>query len=1738
MDSDGSDSWWEGSNESDSDDERPIPNWAAVFDDDDDWAAQDFIFGNPAEPTPGTYSSKMEDVNYCTVLLQIVDREHEPTDAPFFTGWKARHLPVATVTSDDPGREHQRPFRIRFRGTDPISKIRDQDTEGRVRLLDASGVGFVLNVNKTTSFPLTIPCALPVAEAENILQESVFGGQEVRLVPLELEAESESEDDEARSDDLMGTADGEVETLRQGLAENQDATNVGNEEGNGQTELRERIEEEDIKSEGGPLVASLVAVDRRTGERRLEVTLVFPLAEANSEVEDEETQNDADDAADRSSSCESSSLSEDEEEDGGAAYTTHGVANRLERALGGEGRQGVGEWIVDLPAAPVVHLQKSGAEYSLAGRARCPGRQEEESEAELAAEQRARLGPLLDAMKSVNRLAPLNKRGDSILRPGLSTATELDIMDAESWSWAQNLDPPYERTAFRGRRLAFAKSLNSREVRITSGGADILQHLNEALLTDKIQAELETGFPVELDFVRLDAGGCCGYVDTLRREKAAERQKQAEEWKARKNKFKKAQQKRKELGRRSLSESSSSDTSSEEGSDVELEVGGARGEQVKPTNEAAGTTLQPGSASSSSSGEADATSSGAIGTEVFKSDDEDAAYDSIARDIVAGQSLATKLSPVANSYSREGRGSRQPKHPKHPGRRADALVGNARADLRFRPRSGRWSTLCTEDDADILRRRDDERDHTVGTLLVSVQGPWTQRDVRTTVRCGCTEKEVTLQILAEIMPRLQLQENGLPEKPGLEPGTDAPRRRVVAWTERRNRYESAIRKEVRREELNRLAGQGFFDTKAIKREEKFRHRKKRWLLGSAPPICSRNYTMTMQDTDRLRKRLGTLLRRAWSSKNFLPCGGTLTLPDYGQLYGARDLHPLRSDSLSKPLRRELPEPGHGRALSLASATGIAKATRQPTPVGDVSATAASCGSAFYCYENVDTYYEPRLVITGKGRKPCRDVRDRDPYFRVRGRDLAFCHQLPPFRWRMRPPEDLEVIGNSAAAAALICGGPLISTAGGDAVPVKGYEKADEISCSSDNSLDRVRATLIREVNRFGDCLLELSGSTRTTQMAAPASSSNSTKEKDKQGDRLWIQSTASGALDRRAKALAGDDYGRAVRAKCEFPTLIVPPQTSALVGAPKKVQDSCVRIRLNLAGVVKLVVPAFESRGIIPVKLKSNAKRSRRVIDELFDIHGKNCETQEEFVAKHESKLRALGRFCRNIYALASDRNPRHRCPAEVRCETLDVLSWFWTNSSGFGSAGKKTGRTRLLKSPVFESTGGGSSEDEARGPPLPRDMLTSLIAFPARQQDSKLMPEFREMSCSSIEKRLKFEDILPASAFSWTLVFPSRGVHPKAHPFRPRDGAASYADRMCAYRSLLLKAGRAAAAASSTRGEGVLPSAAHEGGPLEIVLVHSSSGELPHDFVEVAPLPDLHLVEDAKKAGAVVKIRWYLQELATFPQRDLPGADPATTIGVETPSPGHVLEAAPVRNPFTPEARLHCPVRELAIEFGTEAFRPRRALAVSKPLSSQQLQLFDRDPCRDCNKASSSNPAGNSTQPALALAQQREPLETASERQLELVSKERAKTGFPSQESLREFLFEKVGPQYDCIGTDDIWVSRLPAERDLKWPSEKDLNRAYEKPLEWRKDRWRRLVTKEKRTKPSKEAQSQHKEDWEMRNQLRRRNKVRRAKANLIYFPIANRDKDALVRDREMCRDGLTGPPTPPSDWQRVFLA
>eukprot|EP00392_Amoebophrya_sp_AT5.2_P002372 g2377.t1 len=1453
------------------------------------------------------------------------------------------------------------------------------EEEDRVHLLNAAGDGFFVYLNESTSYPLTLPCSLPIADAEKLLREFVFGGQEVRLLPVELEMKMESGSEEEKGEG-SALADDKMD----------DTSDGGCGEG-----LKKGAEDDAMR---GPLVSSLVAgVDRTTGTggRRLEATLGFPHAESDSEVEDDERIQNSDDERETDTLNNGDSSEHEDDEEERASYTTENVVSRLKRVLGGEGRPGVGEWTVDLPASPVVHLPHSGEEYVLVG---TEDEQKEKAVEKRAAAQDARLTPLLNAMKSVDRHALLNRRGDSVIRPGLFTINRKLREVAEQASHYHDsaggefLREDYENSKGR-RRMAFPKSLNSREVSVTSGGVDILQHLHDANLCEKIQAELETGFPVELRFVRLDASGSCGYVDKMRTEKADELQK------AKENRAERLAR-RAALLRETSSDSSSDDSQVESAAnhdDDEHQQQVLGGSLRDPSNEeqaddvadappAADTTEDVAQESHQASGSAhdgavttgqprsvSSSSSGVAGNgERFKSDDEDASYDNIT---AAGVAKFTPVARAYYSYSEylQRRDRNQPKHPKHPGR-FDVRVDEDDS-IFFTPRSGGWRTLCNEDDADILRRRDDERSHTVGTLLVSVQGLYTQRGVVYTVaRCGCTETDVILvdndrdeeeheetndnenassagkhklicsaiirgldvdepagigineyggferghafvlvyrilrrrrvpiidrqQLLQNAMPQLK---ETLPQHPGSQPTRQQPgdnneqrqerRREYTEWRLRQIAYEAAITRAVKRDELDRLAELGFSDNRERLREEKFRHRKKRWLLGHEPHEhhC---YELTAEETNRLRDRFGNLLRRAWPSRKFFPSGGTLVLPCYGdEQYGAREVHPLRSHSLAKPLWRELPGPGHGRALTAAAKSGIAKATGPPKIVHDVNATAKSSGAVFYCYEDVDTYYERRVVVLGEDTK--------NTFMDVRGKDLIFCDRLPPFAWRCRHPEDSDVVGSGADAAALICGGPLAFASGGDAVPIEDHDDVDDPDdpfCS-----DPDYAALIRGVQRFSEHLVRTSGGTV---------GEDATKDQLEDGKVVWLENPNHGVQDRSAKALTGE-YSSISGEKCEFETFFDPPKKSAKKSAvgTKEGKRGIMKVRLGGMNVVKLVVPPYEERGILPGPGRSFLvkKNTRTVMDELFEIHGGDCATREEFAALNKSELRTVGRFCNNVDERAMETNTRHRRPTEACCETLDALS---------------------------------------------------------------------------------------------------------------NGGPDSRADRMCAYRDLLLKAGRAMTAASSAGSE-------YKSGPLEVVLASGGTVLISDEFAKVAPTQDLLLVQEAARGGAIVTLRWYLQELSQYPEK----CASETTLGAETQTPGYVLGAAPVRNPFEfkkseQESEGQQSTRGLAIEFGIEAFRPRRALALHKPLPSEHLRPvnWEGDQRQGQQAPTSTSMKLLDTSDQLADAQEQHPAADAVDCQLEFVADNKAKGVLRSREKLRRFLFEEVGPQYDCINTQDVW--------------------------------------------------------------------------------------------------------------------
>eukprot|EP00391_Amoebophrya_sp_Ameob2_P010741 CAMPEP_0178982494 /NCGR_PEP_ID=MMETSP0795-20121207/528_1 /TAXON_ID=88552 /ORGANISM="Amoebophrya sp., Strain Ameob2" /LENGTH=311 /DNA_ID=CAMNT_0020673147 /DNA_START=130 /DNA_END=1062 /DNA_ORIENTATION=+ len=153
------------------------------------------------------------------------------------------------------------------------------EEEDRVHLLNAAGDGFFVYLNESTSYPLTLPCSLPIADAEKLLREFVFGGQEVRLLPVELEMKMESGSEEEKGEG-SALADDKMD----------DTSDGGCGEG-----LKKGAEDDAMR---GPLVSSLVAgVDRTTGTggRRLEATLGFPHAESDSEVEDDERIQNSDD---------------------------------------------------------------------------------------------------------------------------------------------------------------------------------------------------------------------------------------------------------------------------------------------------------------------------------------------------------------------------------------------------------------------------------------------------------------------------------------------------------------------------------------------------------------------------------------------------------------------------------------------------------------------------------------------------------------------------------------------------------------------------------------------------------------------------------------------------------------------------------------------------------------------------------------------------------------------------------------------------------------------------------------------------------------------------------------------------------------------------------------------------------------------------------------------------------------------------------------------------------------------------------------------------------------------------------------------------------------------------------------------------------------------------------------------------------------------------------------------------
>eukprot|EP00392_Amoebophrya_sp_AT5.2_P006772 g6784.t1 len=1527
---------------------------------------------------------------------------------------------------------------------EPVNSDQHYDEQDfRVRLLDASGCGYsvTVNINETTtgSFPLTIPSSLPIVEAETILRESVFGGQEVRLLPVELESESEMESEEGAFSPSVGQkmdtgAHGAARTGQERDEEKKDqAEATGGDDG-----------ADEAEAESGPLVSSLIPVDRHTGARRLEVALGFPpVPESDSELGDDGNSDDVGLAESNSDDSHSSSSEEEEEE--GAPHTTKSIVRSLERAIGGEGRPGVFECVLDLPAAPLVHVQKSGHEYALTGGIRSSKRSDidtQRSADDLASEQRARLGPLLDEMKCVDRYPLVNELGDAILRPGLFTISSTEREEA-------------------GR------------------------------------AELETGYPVEIQFERLDAGGCCGYMDKLRDEEAEKRRTMIEEDK------KRAEQRAKDL------------------------------EEIPFCD-----------------------------FDLFDDSDGDP-------------------------------GNLEKKHPQYPGRRWtrwDQFQASGANKFIFASRIGRWRALLTEDDADVLRRRDDERGRTIGTLLVSVQGPWTESRVSSKVTGGSVAKHITLvkgpqasrardqhsqghevqvrcaaiirglnveepaglgigagddfqrghafvlvyrlfrsrrvpivdrqKILTKVLPRLP---GLLPPQPGREPDPGEQREEWRDWNTQKDEYETAVKKKVRRAEVEALWSEKGFsgDKKLVRRDEKWRFRNKRWLHHGRAPVEEQNpdAELSEHECDRLGSRLAVILRSAWASRKFMHMGGDILLPHYG-VYGPRELHPLRSDSLAKPLQRGLPDFGPARALAYAAkCSRIAKQSRPVKALKDRSATAASSGAAeFFCYEGVETFYEPRLCLTGTySGANCFSCS-------ARGHDLAFREKLPPFRFRSRHPDDADVFGNGAAAAALIIGGPLAFAAADGVVPTEEHSCVDGISESSYPDPEHDRA--VRDVRRFSEKLVELSGGATTAEDVD--STAALTQAAATSGEVCWLETPVGEGQDlRELKTLTGDEAGIFQFGDTEkfrvSASEYAPDQDSPggvghdIVDSSKTTEEDCSSIALGLAGVLKLVVPPYEERGFLPVDL-CTATPSRTLLGDLFEIYGRNCATQEEFVARNRFQLRSLQKFCGNQLherVSATRPHPRHRHPLEVRCETLDRLSWFWAESKGFRRGG--LGGIGLLrrdsssKKPTGDDAGSSadeqSSADERGVKSLPSYALTDLIGGRNRHAyyPDKATPQFLEDSCSSAMARARVRDVLPAAAFCWTLVFPSRGVHPTNH----YHGPGNFAERMCAYRSLLR---RAALAAPSG------PDAEATQQPLEVLLSPRwENRELLEEFRAVAPLSDLQLVHAAHEAGGIVKLRWYLQELASYPQRDLPSADAAKSIGAETAVDTYVLQAAPVTNPFATDARRSVSIRRLAIDHGTEAFRPRRALAVHKPLPSNHLQPIKRDGSGLLETLSVSNTAGSSCSGSSVMTNvdanaeattssvQQQPQPTfpggdVDTSQLEFIAGAKESASFSSKEDLRKFLFKEVGPQYDCIATEDIWVAPLPSE--LNWPSRYDLDKQYQKPYEWRSRAVLGWAIAD--AAPSKAERAKHKEDWERREDLRTRKKVRRAKANLMYFPLA----------------------------------
>ncbi|CAD7948047.1 unnamed protein product [Amoebophrya sp. A120] len=500
---------------------------------------------------------------------------------------------------------------------------------------------------------------------------------------------------------------------------------------------------------------------------------------------------------------------------------------------------------------------------------------------------------------------------------------------------------------------------------------------------------------------------------------------------------------------------------------------------------------------------------------------------------------------------------------------------------------------------------------------------------------------------------------------------------------------------------------------------------------------------------------------------------------------------------------------------------------------------------------------------------------------TRAPDMVLLRKLPLYRFRTRHTADSE--NRDAEHVSVLCGRNVKLTEN-TKIPVfpqriGGYVPDDE---AEEYSLDQ-------DMREFSDLVVDLNNFLSPDKLQPLGTL-------ELGGVTHWVRGEAELNESQMEQPFVGDDWliSKKDDQRTEFRTLADP--------------DGYDAIQLHICGAFKLAVPPAAERCVFGSTDEALlSPRDRTVYNELL----------EHATAIPEEAISPSAKTTKLDFA-----NPRHRHPLEVRAEILDALTFWWRRCIWRPFADRTQNYTHVATEHLILGDSVPDYEKIRRKRHMPGDKWDSFDAG------------------------LRVGDLLSAKDFPWTLVFPSNRQVKEMK--RGEVSRLSYdwneSVLPCAYKELFAKrflenrkASTADNHAKATNATSCSPNGTLA--PLEMVFDDAETFDSEAPLKE-GPRADTHLVRTALKAGATVRLRWYMQEMREAP----PDQVQDSRFGLWGDAENGVL---PLQS-FPPVLDDASSWLQQTVYYGERAFRPRRAVQLANALPTEWPTFKSRKELRE----------------------------------------------------------------------------------------------------------------------------------------------------------------------------------------------